>query len=490
MKNYLDLPLEELHLALVKKETTPLELTKLALERAKENKDNCFEYLDEEGALAFASSLKEPEEDNYLWGIPFFAKDNFSTKGLPSTASSNILNGYIPVFDATVVEKLKNKKAVLLGKTTLDELAMGGTGTTGHLGKTFNPYDPTHRREIGGSSCGSAAATAASIVPFALGSDTGDSVRKPASFGGLVGLKPTWGRISRYGLFPFAPSLDAVGFFSRDVFTSAALLGVLAGRDENDSTSSTKEVPNYVEATKKDPKGLRVAVIKEILENISDKKLLASFDKSIEKMKEKGIVVDYVSFPKDLLEAIYPTYMVISCAEATSNDANLDGIKFGPYRGGDSYQEVMFNARNEGFSELIKRRFVIGSYCLMRENQEELFLRAQKVRAKIVKVTNDILKDYDFIYVPAAPSVAPSFEQASDRLSDEYLIADNHLALGNFAGLPSITLPLAMEDGLPLGINFTGRAFEEEKLFIIASTFEKISGLASLSATNRKEGNL
>ncbi len=490
MKNYLDLPLEELHRALLKKETTPLALAKLALERAKEDKDNCFEYLDEEGALSFAASLKEPEEDNLLWGIPYFAKDNFSTKGIPSTASSNILNGYVPVFDATVIERLKAKKAVLLGKTTLDELAMGGTGTSGHLGITYNPYDPTHKREIGGSSCGSAAAIASSIALFALGSDTGDSVRKPASFGGLVGLKPTWGRISRYGLFPFAPSLDAVGFFSRDVFTSAALLSVLAGRDEKDSTSSAKEVPDYIEATKKDPKGLRVAIIKEILENISDKKLLSSFEKSVEAMREKGIIVEYVSFPKDLLEAIYPTYMVISCAEATSNDANLDGIKFGPYRGGNSYQEVMFNARNQGFSELIKRRFVIGSYCLMRENQEELFLRAQKVRAKIVKTTNDILKDCDFIYVPASPSVAPSFEKASDRLSDEYLIADNHLALGNFAGLPSITLPLALEDGLPLGINFTGRAFEEEKLFTIASAFEKISGLASLSAISPKEGNL
>ena len=490
MKNYLDLPLEELHAALLSKEVTPLELTEAALKRAKEDKNNCFEYIDEKGALSFAASLTEPEKDNYLWGIPFFSKDNFSTKGIPSTASSNILNGYVPVFDATVIKKLKNAKAVLLGKTTLDELAMGGTGTTGHLGKTYNPYDPSRKREIGGSSCGSAAATSASIVPFAFGSDTGDSVRKPASFGGLVGLKPTWGRISRYGLFPFAPSLDAVGFFSRDVFTSAVLLETLAGHDEKDSTSSNKEVSDYVEATKKDPKGLKVAVIEEIIENVSDEKLLSSFKKSIKAMEEKGIKVDYVSFPKDLLEAIYPTYMVISCAEATSNDANLDGIKFGPYRGGDSYQEVMFNARNEGFSELIKRRFVIGSYCLMRENQEELFLRAQKVRAKIVKATNDILKDYDFIYVPAAPSVAPSFEQASDRLSDEYLIADNHLALGNFAGLPSITLPIAMEDGLPLGINFTGRAFEEDKLFTIASCFEKISGLASLSATNPKEGNL
>lgn len=490
MMNYLDLPLKELHSALVAKEVTPLELAKEAIKRAKEDDNNAFECIDEDGAIEFAKTLTEPEADNPLWGIPFFAKDNFSTKGIPSTASSNILNGYIPVYDATVIKKLKDKKAVLLGKTTLDELAMGGTGTTGHLGRTYNPYDPSHKVQVGGSSCGSAAAVSASIVPFALGSDTGDSVRKPASLAGLVGIKPTWGRISRYGLFPFAPSLDAVGYFSRDAYASAAILSVLAGRDDRDSTSSNNDVQDYVSATSASPKGLKVAVIKEIVDNISDKTLLSAFDKSIEKMKEEGIAVEYVSFPKDLLESVYPTYMVISCAEATSNDANLDGIKFGPYRGGNTYQEVMFNARNQGFSELIKRRFVIGSYCLMKENQDELFLRAQKVRAKIVEELNNVLSEYDFIYLPAAPSVAPSFEQSSDRLSDEYLIADNHLALGNFAGLPSITLPLAMENGLPLGINFTGRAYREDKLFTIAAAFEKISGLAELSALNKKEGNL
>ncbi len=490
MMNYLDLPLKELHAALVAKEVTPLELAKEAIKRAKEDNNNAFEYIDENGAIEFAKTLTEPEADNPLWGIPYFAKDNFSTKGIPSTASSNILNGYVPVYDATVIRKLKDKKAVLLGKTTLDELAMGGTGTTGHLGRTYNPFDPSHKVQVGGSSCGSAAAVSASIAPFALGSDTGDSVRKPASLAGLVGIKPTWGRISRYGLFPFAPSLDSVGYFSRDVYASAAILSILAGRDEHDSTSSNKDIQDYVLATSASPKGFKVAVIKEIIENISDKTLLSAFDKSVEKMKEEGITVEYVSFPKDLLESVYPTYMVISCAEATSNDANLDGIKFGPYRGGNTYQEVMFNARNQGFSELIKRRFVIGSYCLMKENQDELFLRAQKVRAKIVKELNGILSDYDFIYLPAAPSVAPAFEQSSDRLSDEYLIADNHLALGNFAGLPSITLPLTMENGLPLGINFTGRAYEEDKLFTIASAFEKISGLAELSALNEKEGNL
>lgn len=488
--NYLDLSLKELHLALVNKEVTPLALVKEALKRAKENKDNAFEYLDEEGAIEFASTLIEPEADNPLWGIPYFAKDNFSTKGIPTTASSNILNGYVPLFDATVIERLREKKAILLGKTTLDELAMGGTGTTGHLGVTYNPYDPTHQKAIGGSSCGSAAAVAASIVPFALGSDTGDSVRKPASFAGLVGLKPTWGRISRFGLFPFAPSLDAVGYFSRDVYSSAVILEALAGRDLNDSTSSEKAVPSYVASLDKSPKGLKVAVIKEIMDTITDKVLLEAFEKTLNELKKEGVIVDYISFPKDLLESVYPTYMVISCAEATSNDANLDGIKFGPYQGGKTYQEVMFNARNKGFSELIKRRFVIGSYCLMRENQEELFLRAQKVRAKIVSELNKIFATYDFIYLPAAPSVANDFKQTSNRLSDEYLLADNHLALGNFGGLPSLTLPLKLENGMPLGINISASPFNEEKLFCLANTLEKITGLSNLSALNKKEGRL
>lgn len=488
--NYLDLSIKELHEALVAKKVTPLELTKEALKRAHENKDNAFEFINDEAALEFASSLNEPEEDNPLWGIPYIAKDNFSTKGIPSTASSNILNGYIPIYDATVVSKLNEKKMILIGKSTLDELAMGGTGTTGHLGTTYNPYDPSHKHGIGGSSCGSAASVSAGIVPFALGSDTGDSVRKPASYAGLVGVKPTWGRISRYGLFPFAPSLDHVGYFTRDVYSSAAILSCLSGRDEHDSTSSTKEVEDYTKELDVLPSGLKIAIIKEIYDSLTDKELIKHFDNSISKLKELGIAVDFVNFDLKLLESLYPTYMVISCAEATSNDANLDGIKFGHYQGGKTYQEVMFNARNNGFSELIKRRFVIGSYCLMSENQEELFLRAQRNRAKIVETVNNILKDYDFIYLPAAPSIAPLFDSTSDRLSDEYLIADNHLCLGNFAGLPSITLPLALEEGMPLGVNFMGRAFEEKKLFQISYAFEKASGLANLSVLNKKEGNL
>ncbi len=488
--SYLDLSIREIHQALVEKKTTPLELTKEALERAKGNKDNAFEMILEEEAIAFASSLTEPEEDNLLWGIPYVAKDNFSTKGIETTASSNILNGYVPLFDATVIAKLKEKKCVLIGKTTLDELAMGGTGTTGHKGITYNPYDPSHTRMVGGSSCGSAASLAAGIVPFALGSDTGDSVRKPACFAGLVGMKPTWSRISRYGLFPFAPSLDHVGFFTRYVEDSAILLNTLAGRDEMDSTSSFKPVEDYSSSLNEPMKGKKIAVLKEIIDSISDARVLSLFNKSIEKMKEEGAEVEVVPFGLDLLQSVYATYIVISCAEATSNDANLDGIKFGPNYGGNSYQEVMFNARTKGFSELIKRRFVIGSFALMRENQEDLFLRAQRNRAKIVERVNQILSQYDFIFVPAAPSVANKLGEASDKLSDEYLIADNHLALGNFAGLPSITVPLGMEEGLPVGVNFMGAAFKEKELYGIAKHFEDITGLGGLSVLNKKEGNL
>lgn len=487
--SYLDLSIREIHQALVEKKVTPLELTTEALRRAKENTDNAFEFINEENALKEAAALTEPEVDNLLWGIPYVCKDNFSTKDIPTTASSNILNGYVPLFDAAVVEDLKKKHCIMIAKSTLDELAMGGTGTTGHLGKTFNPWDPSHKHMIGGSSCGSAAAVAASIVPFALGSDTGDSVRKPASLAGLVGMKPTWSRISRFGLFPFAPSLDHVGFFTRNAEDSAILLEALSGRDDRDATSSSRPVENYTADMGKPVKGKKIAVIKEIVDSISNKTVREAFDKSLKALEEQGAIINYVNFGMEELESIYATYIVISCAEATSNDANLDGIKFGPFYQGKTYEEVMSNARTKGFSELIKRRFVIGSFALMRENQDVLFLRAQKNRAKLVAKLNEILSVNDVIYIPAAPGGAGLFDSNGDKLSDEYLIADNHLALGNFGGLPSITMPLTFVDGLPVGVNFMAAAFNEKELYQIAGQYEKLSGLAGLSAVNKKGGN-
>ncbi len=472
----------ELHELLLSKKVTPLDLAKDAIELSKKDANNAFEYIMEKEALEIASKLTEPEENNPLWGIPFVIKDNMSTKDVPTTGSSNILNGYVPVFDATIVEKLKNAKAVPIGKTTLDELAMGGTGTSGHLGMTFNPYDETHTRLVGGSSCGSAAVTAAGIVPFALASDTGDSTRKPASYAGLVGFKPTWSRISRFGLFPFCPSMDTVGIFARNVKDVAIVTEVLSGRDEKDSTSSTKPVEHYFQEIEKPLKSKKIAVIKEIVDSIKEKYVLDAFENTLNKLKANGFEINTVSMPVEVLTSLFPTYFVISCAEATSNNANLDGIKFGPLSNGATFEEVMKEARTKGFGELIKRRFIIGSYALMKENKEELFNRAQKNRRRVVDLINNILKDNDFIYLPAAPGIAPKKDESSDRLSDEYLIADNHLCMGNFAGLPSITLPIGFKDNMPFGANLMGRAFEECELLKAANELEKVTGLANIVA--------
>ena len=470
--SYLDLSILEIHNALIEKKVTPLELVREAIERSKNDTNNAFEYIMEKEALELASQLVEPTED-LLWGIPFAIKDNYSTKNVPTSASSHSLDGYVPLFDATVVEKLVARGAIPIGKTTLDELGMGGTGTTGRKGITFNPWDESHERMVGGSSCGSAACVASSIVPFSIGSDTGDSIRKPASYAGLVGFKPTWGRISRFGLFPFAPSLDHVGYFTNNVDDAALLLEAMAGRDENDATSSTEKVDDYSAYINAEIKGLKVAVIREILNSIGDEKIKDNFNASLEYLTKNGAIVEFVSVNDAILKAIYPTYIVISSSEATSNDANLDGIKFGPRYEGNSYQEVMKKTRTKGFSELIKRRFIIGGFSLLAENQNILFLRAQKARRMIVEAIDKIFIDYDFIYLPAAPTIAPKFVDSSDRLSSQYLIADNHLAIGNFGGYPSLTLPLGLKDGMPFGGNVTGRRFEEGKVFQISKQLEK-----------------
>ena len=266
---------------------------------------------------------------------------------------------------------------------------------------------------------------------------------------------------------------------------SAIALSLLAGRDSNDATSSIKPVEDYASNINDSIKGKRIAVIKEVIDSLNDEQIKKAFLASIEALEKQGAIIDYVSFSLKLLEAIYPTYMVISCAEATSNNANLDGVKFGPRYEGNTYQEVMIKARTNGFSELIRRRFIIGSFALMRENQNDLFLRAQKARRLIVDRVNEILSDH-IIYVPAAPTTAPKINASSDRLSDNYLIADNILVLGNFAGLPSITLPIALINNMPLGANLMGRAFEEKLVFNVAKTLENEMGLYNLSARKVK----
>lgn len=409
-----------------------------------------------------------------LAGIPYALKDNFSTKGILTTASSNILRDYVPVFNATVYEKLSNAGAALIAKTNLDELAMGGTGMNTATTPALNPYDPS--RMTGGSSGGSAGAVAAGVVPFALGSDTGDSIRKPAAYCGIVGFKPTWGAISRYGLFPFAPSLDHVGYFTRSVEDAAYLFDILAGHDDKDATSSIR-VQNAVYPLNNSIKGKKIAVIKPIIDAVANPLVKANFSKVVELLKGLGAIVTEVSFSIELLKAVLPTYMVISASEATSNNANLDGIKFGPRGEGSTIDEVMMNTRTNGFSELVKRRFVLGSYCLSKDHKEELFLRAQKVRRLLVQEQEKILAHYDVYLAPAAGDIAPTLKSTNnEKLSDQYLIAENYLALSNFSGMPSLTIPSGFVNRMPVGVNLTGRPFDEKTVLEIALALETVLG--------------
>lgn len=479
--SYLDLDILSIHKALLEGKTKPSLLCKEALQRIKNDTNNAFELINEEEAMKIALKLDEIKvpEDNIFFAIPYVLKDNYSTKGIKTTASSNILNDFVPLYDATVYQLLKEANAIMVAKASMDELAMGGTGTTSHIGITYNPYDPKHERMVGGSSSGSAAAVSASLVPFAIGSDTGDSVRKPASYAGLVGYKPTWGLISRYGLFSYAPSLDTVAYFTRAVDDAKLLLKLLAKHDLKDATSL--DVSLNDDDNKDDPKNITLLVFKDLDANLKDEVTLKVYHNLLNKLTKEGVTIKEVDFGHDLLAAIYPSYNVISFAEATSNNANLDGVKFGPRPEGNTYQEVMMNARTQGFSNLIKRRFVIGSYVLYKENQKTLFLRAKKVRRKIVERLNELLANADGFISLAAPSIAPKFFEATDKLSDAYVINDNYLAIANFSGGPSITLPIGLKNKMPLGVNVTAKTFDDLKLLRIAKVIENATGMKGLS---------
>lgn len=461
---YDNLSVLELRKLLDNKEVTTLELfnnsRRLAM-KLNEDYNNFVTILDK---LEY-----NPNKNSLLNGIPYALKDNFSTKDILTTGSSNILKDYIPIYNSTVYQKLINAGCVLVGKTTLDELAMGGTGTTCHTGVVRNIWDK--KRMVGGSSAGSANAVASGIVPFAIGSDTGDSVRKPASYVGVVGFKPTYGRISRYGLFAFASSLDHVGIFARNVKDVAIVTDVLKGKDTNDMTSLEDDNIKYADNLDNEIKGRKLFYIKEVINvktnNKETEEIIKKFMDNIDKLRELGFVIEAVSIDKKLLEAVYPTYNIISCAEATSNNANLTGILYGPRSDKDNINDMIFDARTKGFSELIKRRFVIGSYVLQKENQDKLFLNACRVRRIIVDKINDLFKEYDGYILPTS-GIAPLLEDASDKLTEEYLILENHLQIGNFGGFPSITIPCGYVNNMPISINLTGRAKEDSLVLNMA----------------------
>lgn len=433
-------------------------------------------FVDPEGQL---SSL--PEE-GLLRGVPVAVKDNICTKGIRTTAGSLILSNFVPEYDAFVAKKLKEAGAVTICKASLDELTMGGTNGTPFTGQVFNPWDRT--RIPGGSSGGSAALVAAGAVPMAIGSDTGDSIRKPAAWCGVIGVKPTYGRISRFGAIPYASSLDHVGYFTRSVEDACIALQALAGRDDQDMTSSYEPVPNYLEHLNSDMHGKKFAVLGNVLDGMVDEEVKELFLQRMEELRQKGAQVDVITMDQTLLRAVLPTYYVIANAEASSNHSNLDGLRFGRRVEGENMEEIMTRSRTEGFGPLIRRRFTIGSYVLQEENQEKLFRKAQKVRRLICEEFDRKMEGYDALLAPTSGEVAPLIQggTSSDPLSDNNLVTEGHLDLENFNGYPSLSIPMGFVRGLPTGLSIATRPFEEQLMFDIALAVEECTGLKDVTA--------
>ena len=470
--DYMKLSIEQLHTLLKEGKVSSDELVQESLKKSHEV---------EEKYNAFVTILDDTKgtdiTDNLLSGIPYGVKDNYSTKDILSTGSSNTLKNYVPFFDAAAVKKLKEAGAVAVNKTAMDEFGMGGTGTTAHTGVIKNPWDKT--RMCAGSSSGSACAVAAGVYPYALGSDTGDSIRKPAAYCGIVGYKPTYGMISRYGLFPFASSLDHCGVLTRNVRDAAIVVNTMKGKDKYDMTTWDSSKIDLVSKLGTDIKNKKLCYIKEIcdINNYNNpteelREQLNNFQKTIDICKNIGMEVDEVSVDETLLNAVPSVYVVISCAEATSNMSNLTGIVFGPRGDGENIYDMMKDHRTKGFSPLIKRRFVIGSYVLQRENQEKYFKNAQRVRKLIVDKWKTLFKEYDAVILPVGSGGAKHLDGSQDILSNETAVLEEHLQIGNFGGFPSITIPNGFINGLPVGVNITGDNYNDEEVLNIAYALE------------------
>lgn len=470
--SYMEKTIVELHEDLKNGVVTSDELVKESLKKSHEiqEKYNAFVTI-----LDGAKGVNVT--DNLLSGIPYGIKDNYSTKDILSTGSSNTLKDYVPFFTATAIKNLEKSGAVAVNKTVLDEFGMGGTGTTGHTGVVKNPWDRT--RMCAGSSSGSACAVAVGVYPYATGSDTGDSIRKPAAYCGIVGYKPTYGMISRYGLFPFASSLDHCGVLSRCVSDAAIVVDNMKGIDKNDMTSWDSSNIHLYDSLNGDVKGKKVCYVKEIcdIENYQSasdelKRHLENFNKTLDKCRELGMEVEEVSIDKKLLNAVASVYVVISCAEATSNMSNLTGIIFGPRGEGKNYIEMMKNYRTEGFSPLIKRRFVIGSYVLQAQNKNRYFFNAQRVRRLVVDEWKKLYQKYDAVILPVGSGPAKHLDGSLDILDASTQILEEHLQIGNFGGFPSITIPNGFVNNLPVGVNITGNCYDDANVLNIAYALE------------------
>lgn len=467
--------LVELQELLQKKEITVSDLVAESFKRIHEvdDKVKAFITLDEERAREQAKKLDEKqangETDGLLFGMPIGIKDNIVTQDLRTTCASKMLENFVPIYNATVMDKLQEAGAITVGKLNMDEFAMGGTTESSYFHKTRNPWNLDY--VPGGSSGGSAAAVAAGEVPFALGSDTGGSVRQPAGYCGVVGMKPTYGRVSRYGLVAFASSLDQIGTITRNVEDNAYLLQVIAGHDHRDSTSADVEVPNYVEQLTGDIRGLKIAVPKEYLSEGVSEPVRNAILEALKKFEELGATWEEVSLPHSKYSV--PAYYIIASAEASSNLARFDGIRYG-YRAEDAKNllDLYKKSRSEGFGAEVKRRIMIGNYVLSKGNYEKYFRKAQQVRTLIKQDFEKIFENYDVIVGPIAPTTANKIGEFTKNPLTMYT-RDILTIPVNLAGVPAISIPCGFDNGLPIGMQIIGKHFDEGTVYRVAHAFEQ-----------------
>ena len=465
----------ELHKLLQSKEISAAELTKNIFARIDEKESDIGAYLEitkaqaEETAKIVDEKISRGEKISALEGIPCAIKDNICTKGIKTTCASKILENFVPPYDATVITKLKSQNPVFVGKVNLDEFAMGGSTENSAYKVTKNPHDL--ERVPGGSSGGSAAAVAAGEAIFALGSDTGGSIRQPASFCGVVGLKPTYGRVSRYGLVAYASSLDQIGPLTRDVTDCATVLNVIAGHDEMDSTSTNAEVPDFTKSLVADVKNLKIGLPKEYFVKGIDSEVEKAVKDAAKVFESLGAEITEISLPHT--EFAISTYYLIAPAEAATNLERYDGVSYGARVDGVDVVEMMTNTRTEKFGEEVKRRILIGNYALSAGYYDAYYLKALKVRTLIQKDFTDAFKNVDVILAPTAPTAAFKIgEMISDPL--KMYLQDVCTVPLNLAGLPGISVPCGFtKNNLPIGFQLIGKALDEETILKAAFTYEQ-----------------
>ncbi len=469
------LTIHEAHKLLASKQLSSVELTRSVLERIRrvEPKVRAFVTVTEELALKQAKKADERiavDDFNPLTGIPGLIKDNLCTRGVLTTCSSKMLHNFVPPYDATVVERLNNRGMVMVGKANMDEFAMGSSTENSALFVTHNPWDL--ERVPGGSSGGSAAAVAAGEAVFALGSDTGGSIRQPAGFCSVTGLKPTYGRVSRYGLVAFASSLDQIGPLTQDVTDCALVMNAIAGYDSRDSTSVPYATPDYTQCLVPDLKGLHIGIPKEYFVEGMQVEVAAVMKAAVNKLVELGAKVDWeVSLPHT--PYALAVYYIIAPSEASANLARYDGVKYGfSYQEAKTMWEAMEKTRQYGFGAEVKRRIMLGTYALSAGYYDAYYLKAQKVRTLIRREFDQAFEKYDVLVTPTSPTVPFKIGEKADNPVQMYLSDVCTLPI-NIAGVPAISIPAGFADGLPVGMQIIGKPFSEETLLKVAYAYEQ-----------------